>query len=131
MRHNFEEMKELLSEELDKLTNKQEITLGRLETIDKLTHSIKSLATIIAMEEGGKSGRRYSRNSYDNGGNMNGNSMNGDYSGARRKRDSMGRYSRTGYSYDNEVIDELYEAMEKAPADMKHKIQKIIDEFEK
>lgn len=126
----YEKIKEMLCEELDNVTKKGELSAGSLEIIDKLTHSIKSLATIIAMEESsGYSGREYSR-TYD-GGNMNGNSMTGDYSGARRKRDSMGRYSRTGYSYANEVIDELYEAMEKAPADMKHKIQKIIDEFEK
>lgn len=126
----YEKIKEMLCEELDNVTKKGELSAGSLEIIDKLTHSIKSLATIIAMEESsGYSGREYSR-TYD-GGNMNGNSMNGDYSGARRKRDSMGRYSRTGYSYANEVIDELYEAMDKAPADMKHKIQKIIDEFEK
>lgn len=124
----YEKIKEMLCEELDNVTKKGELSAGSLEIIDKLTHSIKSLATIIAMEESsGYSGREYSR-TYDDG---NRNSMTGDYSGARRKRDSMGRYSRTGYSYANEVVDELYEAMEKAPADMKHKIQKIIDEFEK
>ena len=60
------------------------MSVGDLDVIDKLTHSIKSLVTIMAMEEGGYS--------YE-GGNSNGNS------GARR-RDSMGRYADGGsYNY--------------------------------
>lgn len=81
--HKMEELKEMLCEELDKITKKGELSAGSLDAVDKLTHSIKSIATIMAMEE-----------AQDDGG----------YSGARgrgsnARRDSMGRYSREGRSY--------------------------------
>jgi len=136
MRHNFEEMKELLSEELDKLTNKQEITLGRLETIDKLTHSIKSLATIIAMEEeqGGKSSRR-SRNSYDNGGSYDDYSMDESMTGASgRHRDSMVRYARDNYSgtrsKDN-FMEKLHLLVKEAPDSMREDVQMFVNDMER
>lgn len=81
--HKMEELKEMLCEELDKIAKKGELSAGSLDVVDKLTHSIKSIATIMAMEE-----------AQDDGG----------YSGARgrgsnARRDSMGRYSREGRSY--------------------------------
>ena len=73
------DLKKMLCRELDDVVRKGELSAGDLDVVDKLTHSIKSLVTIIAMEEGG-----YSR---DEG-----------YSGARR-RDSMGRYADGDSSY--------------------------------
>ena len=78
--HKMEELKEMLVDELERLTKKGELTSGGIDVIDKLTHSIKSIDTILAME--GYSGR-------DNYGN--------DYSGtgySYARRDSRGRYSR-------------------------------------
>ena len=49
------ELKDMLCEELERIADKGELTAGSLETIDKLTHSIKSIATIIAMDEAGYS----------------------------------------------------------------------------
>ena len=60
----YNELKEMLRDELDKVVKKGELTSGSLDVIDKITHSIKSIETIMAM------------NGYSN------------------KRDSMGRYSR-------------------------------------
>ncbi len=87
--HKMEELKEMLCEELDKITKKGELSAGSLDAVDKLTHSIKSIATIMAMEEA-----------------EGGYSENGGYSGARgrgrnARRDSMGRYSSEGGSYGN------------------------------
>ena len=144
MKHNFEEMKELLSEELDKLTNKQDLTLGRLDTIDKLAHSIKSLATIIAMEESnGKSktgySREYSRNSYDNGNSYEDRrsyGMDEGASGARHYyRDSMGRFSGDeGYSgtrsKDN-FMEKLHLLVKEAPASMKEEVQMFVNDMER
>lgn len=62
------------NKKLDK--NNGIMTAGDLDYIDKLTHTLKSIKTTIAMSE------------YDD-----------DYSGAGRKRDSMGRYSRDGHMY--------------------------------
>lgn len=73
------DLKDMLCKELKEYAKKGELSAGSLETIDKLTHSLKSVVTIMAMEDGG-----YSR---DDG-----------YSGARR-RDSMGRYA-DGGSYE-------------------------------
>lgn len=80
--HKMEELKEMLCEELDKITKKGELSAGMLDVVDKLTHSIKSIDTIMAMAEA---------------------EGEGGYSGARgrgrnARRDSMGRYSREGGS---------------------------------
>ena len=82
------ELKEKLCDELEEIANKGELGSGDLEIIHKLTDTIKNLDKIEMLEDGGYSqagdweieGRAYNRgNSY-----------------ARRKRDSMGRYSRDG-----------------------------------
>ena len=75
------ELKEMLCEELEKIAREGELTAGSLDTVDKLTHSIKSIATIMAMEDSG-----YSRDYVDK------------YRGASyaQRRDSMGRYSIDG-----------------------------------
>lgn len=49
------ELKNMLCEELEKIVSEGELTAGSLETVDKLTHSIKSIATIMAMEDEGYS----------------------------------------------------------------------------
>ena len=82
------ELKEKLCDALDEIARKGELGAGDLEIIHKLTDTIKNLDKIEMLEDGGYSqagdweieGRAYNRgNSY-----------------ARRKRDSMGRYSRDG-----------------------------------
>lgn len=75
----MEELRKMLCAELEKITKKGELSAGSLDVVDKLTHSIKSIDTIMAMEDAG-----YSNES--------------GYSYARR-RDSMGRYSRNDGSY--------------------------------
>lgn len=82
------ELKEKLCDELEEIARKGELGAGDLEIVHKLTDTIKNLDKIEMLEDGGYSqagdweieGRAYNRgNSY-----------------ARRKRDSMGRYSRDG-----------------------------------
>lgn len=77
---SYYELKKMLCRELDEIVakSKGELSAGSLDAIDKLTHSIKSLVTIMAMDDSGYS--------YNDG-----------YSGARR-RDSMGRYADSGVS---------------------------------
>lgn len=86
--HKMEELREMLCEELDKITKKGELSAGSLDVVDKLTHSIKSIDTIIAMEDAGYSSDDYSMrgNSYARG------------RGSNARRDSMGRYSSDNYS---------------------------------
>lgn len=49
--HTYHRVKDMLHEELERIANKGELTAGSLDTVDKLTHSIKSIDTIIAMED--------------------------------------------------------------------------------
>ena len=79
------ELKEKLCKELDEIARKGEMGPGDLEIVHKLTDTIKNLDKIEMLEDGYSQtgdweieGRAYNRgNSY-----------------ARRKHDSMGRYSR-------------------------------------
>lgn len=127
------ELKEMLCDELEKIVEDGELTAGSLETIDKLTHSIKSIATIMAMED--------SDYSYDDGMNM---SANRGGSSAQR-RDSRGRYSRRGgsyargrmrggYSRDDEhdkMVEKLEKMMEKtSDQNAKNAIREAIETIE-
>lgn len=123
----MEELREMLCEELDKITKKGELSAGSLDVVDKLTHSIKSIDTIIAMGDAGYSSDDYSirGNSYARG------------RGSNARRDSMGRYSsdnysmrggRSGergrnYSYDDEMnnLREQLEDMERMAKDEESK----------
>ena len=48
--HKMVELREMLSAELDTIVGKGDISTGTLDLIDKLTHSIKSIDTILAMK---------------------------------------------------------------------------------
>ena len=127
----MEELKMLLCEELEKIAKKGELTAGSLETIDKLTHSIKSLLTIMAMEEGGES---YARGSYARGRSREGGSYRGgSYEGGSyaRGRDSMGRYSRRGYSREDDIAERLMDIMEDIDdPKVKQTLHKAIEKME-
>lgn len=110
------ELKEMLCDELMQIADKGELTAGSLDTIDKLTHSIKSIATIMAMEDSDYSYENGNMNSY-RGGSYRG----GSYRGYAQRRDSRGRYSRGsyargerrgGYSRDDET-EKMVEKLEK------------------
>jgi len=134
----YDELKhicEILENELANVNKKLDKSDGVLSGddisyIDKLTHSIKSIKTTIAMMEAedGESGRYmpHSYGMYGNGG-YNGNSY-------RRSRDSMGRYTsrRGGYSYDDGMIEELRSLMENAPDEAtKREFRQFIAKMEK
>ena len=91
----MENLRDMLCEELWKVVKKGEISsTAELDAIDKLTHSIKSIDTIMAMEEyeddeGYSERASYGGSSYARG------------RGRYAKRDSMGRYSRGNDYYDD------------------------------
>ena len=105
-----EQLYDMLCDELDEIAAKGELTAGSLDTIDKLTHSIKSLGTIMAME--GHSNEGSYEGSYEGsnrgGSYARGRSYRGSYA---RRRDSMGRFSRgRGYSMDDQkehIVEQL------------------------
>lgn len=84
------DLREMLCEELENMTEQKSLSGDKLKVIDMLTHSIKSIDTIIAMENSGYS-NNYSYARTDGNSYMRGNSyMDGSY----RNRDNRGRYSR-------------------------------------
>ena len=119
--HKMYELRDMLMEELEKCTDKGELSAGSLDIVDKLTRSIKSIDTILAMEDAGYSNDDYSYRGYS-------------YARGRRnaRRDSMGRYSRRGYSRDNrELIDQLHDLeMSITDENTKRMIQKFIMQAE-
>ena len=120
------ELKEKLCDELEEIANKGELGAGDLEIIHKLTDTIKNLDKIGMLEDGGYSqagdweieGRAYNRGS----------------SYARRKRDSMGRYSRDGRMMRGGYRDGRMYSRAEAKEDIMDQIQDMMgnaDEKEK
>lgn len=115
MKH-IEELKETIKRELEKFAKQGDVSVNTLEKIHKLSDTYKNLCKIEMLEEesgggyseaiGGRGGNRGSgrgRSSYE----MGGSSYDDDiaYSerrgrGRNARRDSMGRYSSDGGSYD-------------------------------
>lgn len=118
---NLEQLCMTVEEEINEANTKirnagNKITSGDLDYIDKLTHTLKSIKTTMAMMDGGYSS---------------------DYNGTSyaRRRDSRGRYSsRRSYerSYDGDMVSELRELMEETPNNqMRQKFQQFISEIER
>lgn len=118
----LEDVRDMLCEELDEIGKTGKIgSDAALERIDMLTHSIKSIDTILAMKDAGYSERGYSYNyprRYDDRDGR-------DYSEARR-RDARGRYSGAD---DHEAVREHLEMAKREAADEKtrREIQRMID----
>lgn len=133
------ELKEKLCDELEEIAKKGELGAGDLEIVHKLTDTIKNIDKIEIMKEDGgysQAGDWEMRGTYDRG------------SSYRRKRDSMGRYSRDGMGYrdgrmmpnrmysraeaKDHMMDELEEAMAAATTDReKDIIKRAMDQLEK
>lgn len=136
--HEMYELKEMLCDELEKITKKGELSAGSLDAIDKLTHSIKSIETIMAMDGYSNDGHYIGDMSYDDRGSQRG----GSYA---QRRDSMGRYSRDGsyarnnrrggYSRDEEMEGlkgELHEMLRDARSEeQKQMIREWIKQVER
>lgn len=111
-------IREMVCDELDSIAKRGELSAGSLETLDKLTHTLKSIDTVIAMSDYDEGGA-----SYDgaDGGSM------GGMSGRRGRSRTTGRYvSRDGgysgrrdgsISYDGartELMEHVNEMMDMA-----------------
>ena len=125
--HKLHDLRDMLMRELDECTKKGEISPNSLDVIDKLTHSVKSIDTILAMEEYDdgeyKARRRDSRGRYMDGYNDGGynrgynrdqygedynRGYNRGYNRDEYGRDQYGEYNRRRYSRD-EAQHELME----------------------
>lgn len=137
----YDELKhicEILENELANVNKKLDKSGGVLSGddisyVDKLTHSIKSIKTTIAMMDGGESGYympMYGTRSYGDESMRGGESMRSSYA---RRRDSMGRYTsrRGGMSYDDGAVEELRDLMDRAPNEsIKREYRKLIEKIE-
>ena len=137
MLEDLKHMCEILEEELANVNKKVDKSGGVLSGddisyIDKLTHSIKSIKTTIAMveaEDGGSYADGMQGGSYGMYPHWN---YGGSYArGRSARRDSMGRYSSRGYSRDQEMVSELHELMEQAPDERtRQEFQRFISKIE-
>ena len=126
--NDFYELCEIVSKEVADATRKirdsGKLSTTDLETVDKLTHTLKSIKATIAMMESegysnrsmngnGGSYRRYYDRSYGHGGSY--------------RRDALGRYSR-----DDGMADELRDIMDRAPDEQTRKeLKRIMDRLER
>lgn len=110
MKH-FEDLRDTLCRELDEIAEKGELSTGDLDTVDKLAHSIKNLDKVMMADGYSNAGDWYAMGNYGRDG------YRDDYRGGNsyrgRKRDSMGRYSRTDAK--EEISDKLRRMMDDAP----------------
>lgn len=142
------ELCETISRELEDANEKirkagGKVSAGDVDYIDKLTHTLKSVKTTIAMmeseEDGGYSGRympMYGGMSYERGGNRGSSYAGGSYArgrGSNARRDSMGRYSRN-YSYADgmeDLLSEMKEMMGDLPEEKRREVQRFVDKMER
>lgn len=118
---------ERLSDELAnanrRIEKNDKLNISDIEYLDKLTHAIKSIKTVIAMEEAygeGEHSRGYPYHDYD------GNSYARGRTGNVR-RDNMGRYSRDGKNMVHEMRDLMNMTTDERT---KREIQRMLDEME-
>lgn len=131
---DLEEMCENLGDKLAEANDRVrsangDLTGGDLEYVDKLSHSIKSLKTTMAMmdAEGG-----YSHDGYNNG--YSGYMYDGNTRARGRRRDGMGRYTSNYRSYSrggDDFADELRGLMSMAPDEKtRQDLQKMLSKME-
>ena len=141
------DMKETVAQEIANANKKIQSSGGKInmqdvDLIDKLSHSLKSLATTCAMleaeDEGYSNGYMppwpvYSRENRNGYSRENRNGYSGNRGGYSR---NDGRYSREnrnsyGYSRAGDMTEQLRQMMEDAPDDMtRMEIKKLMDRME-
>ena len=135
--HKLYELKDKLIQELEDYADNGKFSKDDVEAIKYTASAIDHICNIVEDEEEysmayeGGTGNMGNMGSYARG-------NRGGYSRARgrgrnARRDSMGRYSRRGYSMaDESMISELRELMQDAPDEhIRQEFQKFIDKVER
>ena len=134
---NMHKLKDTLYRELDEFARRDSIESYDLDTIHKLTDTIKNLDKIEMLEDGGYSqarggGNRGGMRTYARDGEGGGYGYedsfgdNDGYSMARRRRDERGRYSRDDGRDD--MVNRLEEMMSRAGSDRdREEIRRMIE----
>jgi len=119
--HDMSQLKQLLEKELGILAMQNELSMPILEKLHKLTDTIKNIDKIEMLEEESEYSQR---GYYDNGRSYDDMSYGRGNSYARRRRDSMGRYTRdySGRRYsradgESEMVFQLEELMHEAESE--------------
>lgn len=136
-------------EECEKnLSSSRDMSVSDIEIVDKLTHTLKSLKTTIAMmeaEEGGESRRSYARDGRSmEGGNSGrwypgyayaedmsrGSYADGGYSERRGRSPSTGRYvSRDGGYSGHDGIEDIMMDVRDMPESERRKLKKMLEQM--
>lgn len=129
-------LREMICMELDKIADKGALTKESLDNMEKLTHSLKSIDTVMAMEEAyddeGYSGaRRYSgRDAY---GRYSGRGSDRSYESGRYEGRARRGNSRRGYSGNDErdsMMSMMQDMMDRSTDGMEREtIRKMMDQF--
>lgn len=124
------DLRDMLCKELDEIAKKQELSAGDLETVHKLTDTVKNIDKICLMDESGEYSQAgdwemEGRGTYGRGSSY-----------ANRRRDSMGRYSRTRrYSRNGSkerMVSQLEDMMQEASTDREREaIRRCLDQLDK
>ena len=136
---------EFICDELEELERKAEkdgkLSMAEIQYVDTLAHAKKNLLKADEMWEESEysmdGGRSYARSRRsmrgDNSYRYEGEGSYARGRGRNAKRDSMGRYSRDGYSMaEGEMIDELRDLMHDAPDEQtKMEFQRFISKIER
>ncbi|MBP3655422.1 MAG: hypothetical protein J6K32_01865 [Clostridia bacterium] len=137
------DLREMLCKELDKIAAKGELTAGGLETVHKLTDTIKNIDKILMLEddedysERRDSMGRYSRNDgYERGSSyarrgthyVRGHYSRDDGMGGSM-RETRGRYSRAEGK--DQMLHELGEMMEDADDEQRRILERAMQEIRK
>ena len=116
-------LRDMLCTELDNVVANSQGNIP-LDVVDKITHSLKSIETIIAMKEG--SSAKYNYNNYNNSQMA--------YANAGRNYNMRYDNYRMGRSYSGgkeEVMDELHEMMHNAKSEQeKQAFQQFINQMQ-
>ena len=102
---SLETIREMLCYELDEIAEKNEMSAGTLDTVDKIAHAIKNIDKVMDSEYGysnSRDGDWYAMGNYGRGNSY--------------RRDSMGRYSRR-YSRHGDITERLEEMMNEAESE--------------
>lgn len=112
MSKSLEKIRKIICDEIDAIAEDGKLSnAGALDTVDKLTHSLKSIETIMAMENG------YSNDPYP---------KHYDHYYDQRYRDYDSRYSRDG------MIDKLHSMLKDASTERERTaIKECIDKMER
>ena len=135
----LKELKEMLEDDVRKITKKGDITPDELNSVYKAVDIIKDVETIMAMREHGDYSQDGSYGSYNSYNNMSNrasyNSYDGSYARRGRDGDNDGRYneSRDNYSRHTDreqMIQKLEQMMQTAQTDEQRKaIRRCIEEM--